>query len=134
MLTCADVCQAQECHDEHTRAFPTPAALTRKADDRRRRPTTPKESAAGAGRSAELEEDAINFSAGELYFAIPDMRKRSRLALIYFYRLVAKGICILYYKYIHIYIDQGVGRVRRHGKDSVCTIFVCAAAAYSCTT
>ncbi len=81
-VTYADVCQAQECHDEHTRAFPTPAALTRKADDRRRRPTTPKESAAGrsAGASVELEEDAIHFSAGELYFAIPDMRKRSRLA------------------------------------------------------
>ena len=81
MPTYADVYQAQECHDEHTRAFPTPAALTRKADDRRRRPTTPKESAAGAGRSAggsaELEEDAIHFSAGELYFTIPDMREES---------------------------------------------------------
>jgi hypothetical protein len=61
---------AQECHDEHTRAFPTPAAVARKADDRRRRPGTPK---AGAGAEAEEEDmdqcdDGLTFSSSKVRF------------------------------------------------------------------
>ena len=58
---------AQECHDEHTKAFPTPAAVARKADDRRRRPATPKAGGGGgAAESEEMDDDGLTFSASKV--------------------------------------------------------------------
>jgi len=59
---------AQECHDQHTRAFPTPAAISRKADDRRRRPVTPKGGGKGGGgdEGGGIEDDGMTFSAGKV--------------------------------------------------------------------
>jgi len=57
---------AQECHDEHTRGFPTPAVIARKAEERRRRPATPTGRAAGKGEGDEMEDDGLSFSSGKV--------------------------------------------------------------------
>ena len=53
---------AQECHDEYIKAFPTPAAISKKADGRRR-PATPKGAGARDGEAGEIEDDGLTLSA-----------------------------------------------------------------------